>query len=271
MHYPHSRTLPLLAVATFLAAVLLFPTQPLRAQSGHAASSTRALLLEGKTILHEATNKGSVDSLMQARALFKRATGRAEHQPLAHYYAALADYRLNNQLGEDEERKREQMLGDATKHLEQATELDADLADAWALLTGIYGQRMGLNPMQAMSLGSDADEAMKHARELAPKNPRVWIISGTQDFFTPGMFGGDKERALKKFNKAARLAEQETVDDPLMPSWGHAEAYAWIGIAHLEVERYAQARTAFENALNVNPEYGWVKHVLLPRAKQQAE
>lgn len=83
---------------------------------------------------------------------------------------------------------------------------------------------MGLNPMQAMFLSSDADEVVKRARELAPKNPCVWTIGGTQDFFTPSMFGGDKERALKKFNKAARLAEQETVDDPLMPSWGHVEA-----------------------------------------------
>lgn len=268
------RSMPsrLLSVVALLAASLLCTPQPLRAQSSApAADSTRALLLEGKTLLHEATNKGSLDSLKQARALFKRATGAAEHQALAHYYAALADYRINNQLPEDAEDEREQVLGDATEHLKKATTINKEFADAWALLTGIYGQRMGLNPMQAMSLGSNADEAMSRARELAPENPRVWIISGTQDYFTPSMFGGDKERALEKFKKAARLAEQESVDDPLMPNWGHAEAYTWIGIAHMEAERYEQAQTAFQTALEINPDYGWVKHALLPRAEKQTE
>ena len=32
----------------------------------------------------------------------------------------------------------------------------------------------------------------------------------------------------------------------------------------MNAERYDQARTAFEKALDVNPDYGWVKYVLLP-------
>lgn len=238
--------------------------------SGAASSTADSLLQRAKTLIAEGTNRGSIDSLRQARALAKRTAGASTRQALAHYYAALADYRLNNQFPDDAEEKREEVLGDATTHLKKATELDPTFADAWALLAGVYGQRMGLNPMtQGMTLGSDTDEAMNRAKELAPDNPRVWIIDGTSDFFTPSMFGGDKERALEKFEKAARLAEQESTDDPLMPSWGHAEAYAWIGIAHMDAERYDQARTAFENALSINSEYGWVKYDLLPRLQEQ--
>lgn len=226
---------------------------------------TDSLILKGKTLLEGGTNRGSVDSLKQARALFKRATGAAEHQALAHYYAALANYRLNNQFPEDAEDRREPVLEDAIDHLKQATKIDSTMADAWALLNGCYGQMMGMNPMQGMSLGPKSSEAMEKAMTLAPKNPRVWIISGTQDYFTPSMFGGDKEQALEKFKKAARLAEQESVSDPLKPNWGHAEAHAWIGIAHMNAERYDQARTAFEKALDVSPDYGWVKYVLLPK------
>ncbi|MFB6099361.1 MAG: tetratricopeptide repeat protein, partial [Salinibacter sp.] len=96
-------------------------------------------------------------------------------------------------------------------------------------------------------------------------------IDGTSDFFAPSMFGGDKDRALRKFKKAARLAEQASVDDSLPPAWGHAEAYAWIGLVHLQAERYGKARTAFERALSINPKYGWVRHGLLPRLEKQAE
>ena len=247
----------------FLSALFLLPT-------GSTAQPTPdSLIRKGKTVLGDGVNRGSIDSLKQARALFKQATSGTEHRALAHYYAALADYRLANQLPDDAEDQKEPVLKDAIDHLKTATDLDPTLADAWALLSGCYGQRMGLDPMRGMSLGPKANDAMSNAKDLAPENPRVWIIDGTSDFFAPSMFGGDKERALRKFKKAARLAARESVEDPLRPDWGHAEAHAWIGLAHLKAERYEKARTAFETALDVNPKFGWVKYVLLPKLEKQ--
>ncbi len=266
---PRSQTCSLtrLPFVALLLAVCVGPSPALGQSSEPPADS---LLQRAKTLIAEGANRGSLDTLRQGRALAKRTAGAPSRQALAHYYAALADYRLNNQFPEDAEEQREEVLGDATTHLKKATELDSTFADAWALLAGVYGQRMGLNPMtQGMMLGSDTDAALERAKDLAPKNPRVWIIDGTSDFFTPSMFGGDKERALEKFEKAARLAEQESVEDPLMPSWGHAEAHAWIGIAHMDAEQYDQARKAFEEALRINPEYGWVQHVLRPQLEEQ--
>ncbi|PQJ34543.1 hypothetical protein BSZ35_07990 [Salinibacter sp. 10B] len=229
---------------------------------------TDSLLHRAKTLIRSATDNGSVDSLRQARALAERATGGTERRALAHYYVGLADYRMFNLFPEEDEKQREQVLKDAISHLKRATTIDAKMADAWALLTGCYGQMMGMHPMQSMSLGPKSDDAMTKAKTLAPKNPRVWIISGTQDYFTPSMFGGDKERALTKFKKAAQLARQESINDSLHPSWGHAEAYAWIGVAHMNADRPEQARAAFQKALDINPDYGWVKSVLLPKLRE---
>lgn len=232
-------------------------------------TTTDSLLRQAKSLIREATDKGSIDSLKQARAVAERATNGSENKALAHYYVGLADFRTINLIPEDDEDRREQVIKDAVSHLKRATEADETMGDAWALLSGCYGQMMGMNPMQGMSLGPKSSEALNKAKERSPDNPRVWIVDGTSDFYTPNMFGGDKEQALKKFKKAARLAEQESIDDPLMPSWGHAEAHAWIGIAHMDAERYDQARTAFERALDLNPDYGWVRQVLLPKAKEK--
>ena len=264
-----------LAIAATLAlTLLLIGTQPPCAyaqSSENLPAQTRidSLLRTGKTILNGGVSRGSIDSLRQARALFKQAVGGPAHRALAHYYAALADYRLANQLPDDAEDRREHVLTDAIDHLKAATEQAPTMADAWALLAGCYGQMIGLHPMRGVYLGPKSSNAMEKARTLAPTNPRVWIISGTQEYFTPSLFGGDKERALRAFEKAARLAERETRDDPLAPSWGHAEAYAWIGIAHMNAERYPEARAAFQNALDVNPDYGWVKAVLLPKLNEK--
>ena len=270
-------TLPRKTFAFLLGGVLLVglvacgsstPMAPASSTSSALGSAAAdSLLRQVKTQIREATDEGSLDSLKQARAWAKQATG-GDRAALAHYYAALADYRMSNRLPEDNEDRREHVIEDAISHLKRATEINGTMADAWALLSGCYGQMMGMNPMRGMSLGPKASEAMKRAKEHGPNNPRVWIIDGTSDFYAPSMFGGDKERALKKFKKAARLAERETVD-PLMPSWGHAEAHAWVGIAHMEAERYAKARTAFETALDLNPDYGWVRSVLLPRLDKE--
>jgi tetratricopeptide (TPR) repeat protein len=234
-----------------------------------APAAPDSLLRQAKTQIREAADKGSIDSLRQARALAERATSGSERQALAHYYVGLASYRIVNQLPEDDEARREKIVEDAISHFKRATSIDSTMADAWALLSGSYGQMMGINSMQGMSLGPKSDDALETAKELAPKNPRVWIVSGTQKYFTPSMFGGDKEQALKTFKKAARLAEQESVEDPLMPSWGHAEAYAWIGIAEMNAERYAKARSAFEKALELNPDYEWVEGILLPKLEEK--
>lgn len=260
-----------LRLATYVLPLVFVSLSIVSAQPSPANADGPAkdsLLLRAKTLIDEGTNRGSIESLKQARTLAEQTTGQTEYKALAHYYAGLASYRLSNQLPEDAEEKREQWIETAIRHLRRATEADAEMADAWALLAGSYGQLMGMNPMQAMSLSPKADEAMRHAKSHGPKNPRVWIIDGTQDFFTPSMFGGDKERALEKFERAGRLAEQETVECSLCPTWGHAEAHVWIGIAHMEAERYDQARAAFEAALEIKPDYAWVKEELLPRLEE---
>jgi tetratricopeptide (TPR) repeat protein len=273
MHLIRPSTLLILLCLLLLSPTACVASSPSMApaSSGNTAlapAATDSLLLRAKTLIQDATNKGSVDSLKQARALAERATNGGPHRALAHYYVALADYRMVNQLPRDAEERRTQVLEDAIGHLKRATKMDDQLADAWALLSGCYGQMMGMHPMRGMSLGPKSGEALKKAKTLAPNNPRVWVISGSQDFFAPSMFGGDKEAALKKFKKAARLAEKETGEDPLHPSWGHADAYAFIGLAHMNADRHEQARTAFEKALAINPDYGWVKSVLLPELEK---
>jgi GH35 family endo-1,4-beta-xylanase len=85
----------------------------------------------------------------------------------------------------------------------------------------------------------------------------------------PGMFGGDKEKAVERLQEAIRQFEDErstaASGDSLAPHWGHADAYVWLGIAHMKADRPDAARTAFQNALNVRPNYAWVTEVLMPK------
>ncbi len=59
-------------------------------------------------------------------------------------------------------------------------------------------------------------------------------------FFTPKMFGGNLDRAIEAFQKAATL-------DP-----HYDESYVWLAIAHREKGDAQGAETAVGEALRVN-------------------
>ena len=69
---------------------------------------------------------------------------------------------------------------------------------------------------------------------------------------------------MKGFRRAAELFSREKPADPLEPSWGHSEAFAWLGLAYLDRNEKEPAGAAFQKALQINPDFGWVKYVLLP-------
>lgn len=231
-----------------------------------AAQPADSLIAQGKRLLQQGADQGEAALMQQARAAFERASADAGAAPLAHYYAGLTGYRLL--YAPERPAEKIDLIDDAIAHLDQATAQDADFADAHALRSSMLGQKIAEQWYKGPFLGPKADDAMERAKTLAPENPRVVLLEAIGAFNKPGMFGGDKEKALGGFRKAAQLFEQETAADPLAPQWGHDEAYAWIGIAHVDAGRPAEARQAFEQALAINPDYGWVKNVLMPKVAE---
>lgn len=222
-----------------------------------------ALLLEAKQKLAEGEGANNASLVMESRAMFERAGSSPERKVLAHYYVALAEYRLAAMnAGEKEQLEH---LNQSIEQLEKVIEMDAAFTEGYALLGSALGWKAGLKPMQSMFLGPRANKMVAKAKELQPENPRVIMIGAVSDYNTPKMFGGDPVRAMKGFEEAIALFEKEDVKDPLMPAWGHEEAYAWLGQGHLVNGATDQARAALEKSLEINPDYGWVKYVLLPK------
>jgi tetratricopeptide (TPR) repeat protein len=109
------------------------------------------------------------------------------------------------------------------------------------------------------------------AKTLSPENPRVALLGAIGTYNAPAMFGGGKEEGFEALKKAAELFDRWKTSDSLQPDWGREQVYAWIGIAHLDRKETIFARKAFEKALEINPDYGWVKHVLLPKVTSEAK
>jgi tetratricopeptide (TPR) repeat protein len=214
--------------------------------------------------IEAAFNRGDVELLRGARALVERALTAFAGDPLLQHYYAYSLYREANLLmgKRRDEKEYRPLLEQADSLLEQSASKLA-LAETHALRSSVLGQLIGTNPLRGMTLGPRSGSAMDRAIELGPRNPRVWMLRGVGAMFTPAMFGGGVEKSEEYLRKAIGLFPDDRPAAPL-PAWGHSEAYAWLGQVLHKQKRIDDARAAYTKALELQPENGWVRHVLLP-------
>lgn len=252
--HPWSRFLTVIAVAT------IATTSP--AQSAPGVSRWVDSI---GVLLDSAMRSGDATHAAQAAALAERVLTVIPNDPVILHYRGYALYRQATLLierGPEAEIRR--ILEEANTALE-ASANSLQWPETYALRSSVYGQLIGLSPgpITAMRYGPRADREMDRAVELGPRNPRVWLLRGIGLIFKPGLFGGGADKAERDIRKALELFPTDTAPTP-RPAWGYAEAWAWLGQALARQNRRDEARAAYHKALEIQPEFGWVTHVLLP-------
>jgi tetratricopeptide (TPR) repeat protein len=217
-----------------------------------------------RVTIEAAYTRGDVEQLRAARAVVERALTAFAGDPLLQHYYAYSLYREANLLMgmRRDEKEYRPLLEQADSLLEQSASKLA-LAETHALRSSVLGQLIGTNPLRGMTLGPRSGSAMDRAIQLGPRNPRVWMLRGIGAMFTPTMFGGGVEKSEEYLRKAIVLFDGDRPAAPL-PAWGHGEVYAWLGQVLQKQKRIDDARAAYAKALELQPENGWVRHVLIP-------
>ncbi len=153
-------------------------------------------------------------------------------------------------------------IDDNTKRL---IESDVAWSDAYVLRSRMYSAKMAFHPMRSMFLGPKSDKAIENALKHGPENPEAWMVEGGSKFFTPAMFGGDIEEAIQAYSKAIELFKEARGGVKSNPEY--LEACAWLGQAYVKNDKYQEAVNVYNEALDQEPDFGWIKYVLLPEAK----
>ncbi|WP_419571447.1 hypothetical protein [Rheinheimera sp.] len=214
-----------------------------------------ALLIAAST--SQAASIDQIDSAanqMQLPQLTEYAKGSA-----VSYEQAYAQYRLaviSQVAGQTEQFSA--ALAQARQTLEQLTSEQPD-AENLALLSTVYGLSIGENPViNGVKYGKKASDALVQAEQLAPDNPRVQLVKAISAYNTPALFGGSKTAAAELAGKAITLfsAPCEQI------CWGQEEAYVWRGLAKMDLGDNKAAIADWQQALQLNPQYGWARFLL---------
>jgi hypothetical protein len=79
----------------------------------------------------------------------------------------------------------------------------------------MLGFEIALDPNSAMTLGMKVYQNMGLALDKSPDNPRVNLLKGSSDLYTPEAYGGGADKAITSLTKAISLFAQENVTDPM--------------------------------------------------------
>ena len=125
-------------------------------------------------------------------------------------------------------------------------------------MSAIDGQLIARDPSRGMELGIASQQSTTAALALGPTNPRVWLVRGQGSMFTPPEYGGGLKTAQEQLTRAVELFAKDA-PKPGEPTWGKAEAYAWLGQVYEQLGDKVKAAEAYKTALSIAPDYGFAK------------
>jgi len=205
---------------------------------------------------------GDRTKLESALRLADRGTVLFPKDALLHHYKGYAVYRIV-QLPEPvlSASARTALITQGLEALAAANRL-RPIPESYILRRALMAQTI-TDAGSGMAMATPMQDELAQAMRLGKENPRVHLVHGIGSFFTPAQWGGGAETALGQLTRAEALFK---TDRPAkgMPDWGRAEAYAWLGIVHQKLGHKDQSRTAYQEALRLEPGFLWVKETLLP-------
>lgn len=228
---------------------------------------TIQLSAQSQNAVFQAYMTGDVDvfaeEIAQQQQQFTTSQDAADQLALAKLqYAAFAAF----QKTKDEDGA-QNTVNAAEKNAKAVLKANPKSAEANALLSGIYGLQIGLSPMKGMTLGSKSSNLINKALKIDADNAFANYQKGSSLYYTPRLWGGNVPKSIEHLNKAKASYEANDMQE----NWEYLAVLATLGQAYHYQENFEQAKSTYELALEVAPDYGWVKYQLYPNLKKDME
>jgi tetratricopeptide (TPR) repeat protein len=243
--------------AAALICILLLLPAILRAQEG---GDVQAQILYAYQT--EDTNT-LVNLIQDLAAKLKDAPGDATLS----YHLAHANYRMGQLAGRAQSHRAEQSFSDCIDELKPLLQKDVKSVETLILQGACYQQLADLKSVEAVVLRGRAGDRLNAAAKLAPKNPRLLLVSSTEELARAKVGSPQRQQALSQLNLAAQIFDTASGTSVDEPGWGHSEAYLALGKEAQARGDRVQARNLFEKALIAAPDFKAAQRQLAMLAK----
>ena len=132
---------------------------------------------------------------------------------------------------------------------ERAVALNPNSSEAHRLQGDLLGELIPHTFMGGMRYGKRAASELDKAMQLDPKNANAYVGRAIGYYFTPSAFGGSHEKAADLLKKAIEI-------DPASDT-----AHIWLAELYLADGRHNDASREIAEALRINPDRAFAKHV----------
>jgi tetratricopeptide (TPR) repeat protein len=226
------------------------------------ASAQNAPLKWADTVRHEidaAYLSGDVAKIQAARALSERVATAFPNDGLVLHYEAFAIYREATMLSARGTDAAPQFV--RAQAIFEKSLKSHPLPETHVLLSSIDGQLIAKDPSRGMELGMASQASISAAQGLGPNNPRVTLVRGQGAIYTPPEYGGGLKIAEELLKQSIAQFDKDA-PKPGEPSWGKAEAHAWLGMVYQQMNDKAKAAAEFKTAMEVDPSFTWPKTLI---------
>jgi tetratricopeptide (TPR) repeat protein len=155
-----------------------------------------------------------------------------------------------------------EILSSTEENVELLAKEPAYASTAAALRGAMLAMRIKLNPLKATYLGTKSLRLMEESISIDKNNPVGWVELGNARFHMPSFAGGSYKEAIRCFEEAIDLFE----NDPLKMrcNWHYLHALAWLAKSYEGVGDNVQAKKIYEKLLKTEPGFQWVSRELYP-------
>ncbi|MGK9476315.1 tetratricopeptide repeat protein [Melioribacter sp. OK-6-Me] len=146
------------------------------------------------------------------------------------------------------------------KHLENKQYC---LSSLYAYKAALIGYEIGISQYKAPFIGRKSLKYATQAIKADSENPMGYIQLGNIAFYTPALFGGSKKEALVHYLHAYELMKKNK--HQIRYNWNYLNLLVSIINTYIKLEEYDKAEEFCLIALEIEPEFDWVKKNLYPK------
>lgn len=216
-----------------------------------------SLFIKQKIRLNNATYQSNIKTIDSIKADLERILFIKKNDNNVKYYLALTLCNRAFLNFHDKGLQNKNYIEASSNYLKQIIENNNLNQEAHILFAYINMFKYSLHTYKEYaSIRKNISKSLQIAKEIDSLNPRYLFVKGMDLFHKPFLYGGNKNKAKKMFQKSIYQFSKQTCNyRSNIPCWGEVSVNRWLGNYFAYKKNYEKAIECFDIAIAISHPY----------------